>query len=172
MINLVIIIKLEEMETICLLLTPRKGRSNQDEKSNAANSNNDLENLIDAINSIKDFVVNAKTLSVNDFRNKIIKNGKPVETEEILSLLYGVLDLKECLSVDTLDYCIGIIKDYITLNATIDKILDDAVDAAVDKLIIYRDDRVKHNHLYDKVKADLTNVPTEVLEAILEDRKS
>ena len=65
------------METICLLLTPRKGWSNQDEKSNAANLNNDLKNLIDAINSIKDFVVNAKTLSVNDFRNKIIENGKP-----------------------------------------------------------------------------------------------
>lgn len=160
------------MKTICLLLTPRKGWSNQDEKSNSVNPSNDLENFIDAINSIKSFIDNTKTLSVNDFRNKIIEHGKPVETEEILSLLYGGLDLKECLSVDMLDYCIDTIKDYIALNSTMDKILDDAVDTAIDKLTIYRDERVKHNHLYDKVKADLANVPTEVLEAILEDRKS
>lgn len=160
------------METICLLLTPRKGKSNQDEKSNAANNNNEIENLISAINSLKDFIVNSKTLSVNDFNNKVIKHGKPIKTEEILSLLYGVLDLRECLSVDILNFCIDTIKDYITLNSTMNKMLDDVINTTMDNLAIYVDDRVKHNHLYDKVKADLTNVPTEVIEAILKDRRS
>lgn len=170
--NLDIIIKLEKMETICLLLTPRKGWSNQDEKSNAADNSNELENLISSINGIKDFIVNAKTLSVNDFKDKVIKHGKPIKTEEILSLLYGVLDLRDCLSVDTLNFCIGTIKDYITLNATMDRILNDAVDKVVDDLSNYVDDRIKHNHLYDKVKANLADVPTEVIEAILKERQS
>ena len=165
MINLVIIIKIEEMKTICLLLTPRKGWSNQDEKSNAANLNNNLEKFIAAVDSIADFNKKAKSMSDKDFTKNVLKYGKSVNIEDILEFLYGESELLDNISTELLIKTETVIKEYIGISKHMDEILYDAIDKEINKISNYKDDRLLYDNKVNVIKKQLSCIPTEVLEA-------
>lgn len=160
------------MKTIRLLLTPRKGWSNQDEKFNTEELVNTINSFVKAIDSIADFNKKAKSISDENFNKNVFKCGKPVKTEEILELLYGESELLDNISTELLVKADTVIKEYIDIAKDIDEILYNAIDKEINKISNYKDNRLLYDNKINVIKEQLSCIPTEVLEAILEDRKS
>lgn len=160
------------MKTICLLLTPRKGWSNQDEKPNTEELVDNINSFVEAIDSIADFNKKAKSMSNEDFAKNVLKCGKPVKTEEILELLYGESELLDNISTELLVKADAVIKEYIGIAKLMDEILYDAIDKEINKISNYKDNRLLHDNKINVIKEQLSCIPTEVLEDIIKDRKS